>query len=236
MSLSENHPLIEELRKHPPGVAELALIQAIKNKFRGSLFLTAKELLGYRDITWRTHGDMITALEGKAKSVLNVMPRGTFKSSIGSIAYPIWRLMNDPNLRILIDSEVYSNSKNFLREIRAHLTGNKRLITLFGEFRGENWNESEITINQRTAIKKEASITCGGIGTVKVGQHYDEIIADDLNSQNNSETIEGRKKVIRHFQMYIGLLEPGGRRIVSGTRYATDDVIGHILDNEVKTA
>lgn len=167
------------------------------------------------------------------KNKLIVMPRGTFKSSVGSVAYPIWRLLRNPNLRILIDSEVYSNSKNFLREIRAHLIGNQKLIGIFGEFKTANWNESELTIAQRTAIKKESSITCGGIGTVKVGQHYDLIIGDDLNSQNNSATQEGREKVITHYRMYTGLLDPGGEKVIIGTRYAVNDAIGHIVENEI---
>lgn len=193
--------------------------------------------MGFDHMTKGTHGDMVRSLEDENNhKKLIVMPRGTFKSSVASVAYPIWRLINNPNLRILIDSEVYSNSKNFLREIRGHLDANETLKELFGEFRTSNWNESEITIAQRTVIKKEASITCGGIGTIKVGQHYDLIIADDLNSQNNSETVEGRRKVIRHYQMYTGLLDPGGTVCVIGTRYATDDVIGHILSNEVKAA
>lgn len=227
---------IAELHKHPPEVATSALMKAIRQKHNQSLYLTAKELLGYRDINKRTHADFIQPLQRRDERVLGVMPRGTFKSSIASVAFPIWLLNNNPNLRILIDSEVYSNSKNFLREIKAHLVGNKRLIQLYGEYRGDNWTEGEITIQQRTIVKKEASITCGGIGTVKVGQHYDIIIADDLNSQNNSETIEGRKKVVNHYRMYTGLLEPGGMIVVVGTRYATDDIIGHILENEVKAA
>lgn len=225
------------LSKYPPHIQIEALKEALREEYRSSLYKTAKDLLGYSDMTLNTHGAMIEALEDEAtKNKLIVMPRGTFKSSVSSVAYPIWRLIRNPNLRILIDSEVYSNSKNFLREIRAHLIGNQRLIQLFGEFKTSNWNESEVTIAQRTAIKKEASITCGGIGTIKVGQHYDLIIADDLNSQNNSETVEGRKKVIRHYQMYVGLLDPGGEKVVIGTRYAVDDVIGHILENEIGEA
>lgn len=225
------------LAKYPPHIQIEAIKEALRDEYRSSLYKTAKDLLGYSDMTLHTHSPMVGCLEDPSISnKLIVMPRGTFKSSVSSVAYPIWRLIRNPNLRILIDSEVYSNSKNFLREIRAHLIGNQRLIQLFGEFKTSNWNESEVTIAQRTAIKKEASITCGGIGTIKVGQHYDLIIADDLNSQNNSETVEGRKKVIRHYQMYVGLLDPGGEKVVIGTRYAVDDVIGHILENEIGEA
>lgn len=176
---------------------------------------------------------MVRALESDKNRKLIVMPRGTFKSSIGTVAYPIWLLMNDPNERILIDSEVYNNSKNFLREVKSHITS-PEFTSIFGQWQTDtNWTEGEITIAPRTSRSKEASITCGGIGTVKVGQHYTTIIGDDYNSGNNSETIEGRQKVIQHYKMNQAILEPNGKFVIIGTRYAVDDCIGFIMDNEI---
>lgn len=201
--------------------------------YRNHLYPTCKHLLGYKDMTWGTHGEMIKALEAGSRRKLIVMPRGTFKSSIGVVGYAIWKLLQNPNERILIDSEIYSNSKNFLREIKAHLTST-RVTDLFGPFKSDtNWNEGEITIRQRTQAYKEASITCGGIGTVKVGQHFSIIIADDMNSGNNSLTPENCKKVISHYQMNTAILEPDGIYVVIGTRYNQLDIIGHILENEI---
>lgn len=189
-------------------------------------------LLGYKDVNPRTHGDMIHCLESDAKRKLIVMPRGTFKSSIGSVALPIQLLIKNSNLRILLDSEVYTNSKNFLREIKMHMQS-PMLISLFGDFQTEPWNEAEIIVKQRTKVLKEASITAGGIGTEKTGQHYDVIICDDLNSPSNSNTKEGREKVIQHYRYLTSILEPTGTLVVIGTRYSEDDCIGFILNNEI---
>lgn len=184
-------------------------------------------------MTKHTHGDMVSVLEAPTPRKLIVMPRGTFKSSIGVAAYCIWRLIRNPNERILIDSEVYTNSKNFLREIKAHLL-QPAFIELFGDWsEGQSWTEGEITIKARTQNFKEASLTASGIGAVKVGQHYSTIIGDDLNSGNNSGTIEGRRKVLDHYRMNQAILEPEGVYVIIGTRYAVDDVIGNILSNEL---
>lgn len=172
-------------------------------------------------------------LTSESKRKLLVIPRGCFKSTIASISYPIWLLINNPDLRILIDSELYSNSSKFLREIKGHLDG-QHMVELFGSFRNQtNWNESEITINQRTKVYKESSITCSGIGAQKTSQHYDIIIADDMNSPDNSLTEDAREKVIDHYRLYISLLEPGGTIVIIGTRYSRGDLIGHVLDNEI---
>ncbi len=231
-SLRARKEIDAQLESIPPEFRLRALKQALKLELQGSLYKTAKVLLGYRDVNHHTHGDMIRALESDAPRKLIVMPRGTFKSSVSTIAYPIHLLNKNPNLRILLDSEVYTNSKNFLREIKAHMLRTD-LTDIFGEYMSDNWTEGEITIKQRTAVLKEASITCGGVGTIKVGQHYDVIISDDLNSNKNSETPEGCQKVINHYRMNTAILEPGGIYVIVGTRYSALDLIQHVLDNEI---
>lgn len=215
-------------------INQLPLYQRmLRERFTASLYDTCKYLLGYKDITWRTHGDMIEVLEDlDCKRKLLVLPRGTFKSSIGVVGYSIWRLMKDPNLRILVDSELYSNSKNFIREIRQHLERDN-MTQLFGPAAGTTWGEGEITLAWRTATKKEASITASGIGATKIGQHYDLCLLDDISSRSNTNTDEACKKTIDHYRMTTALLDPGGELVVIGTRYHTNDVIGHILDNEI---
>lgn len=221
------------IRDLSPEEQAVVILETERNLYRNSLYLTAKILLQYSEMNWATHGEMISDLESDRLCKLIVMPRGTFKTSIAVVAYAIWRLLRNPNLRILIDSELFSNAKRSLREICQHLES-ERLTGLFGQFRGDmTWNESEIFIAQRQIIKKEASITVSGIGAQKTGQHYDIIIGDDLNSAQNSNTKEGREKVVAHYRMYTSLLDPGGEKIIIGTRYHEDDILGVILRNEV---
>lgn len=222
----------KELNKHPPEVQKEAVLEYLRQRYRASLYLTAKDLLEYGDITHFTHDETINALQAPTKRKLICIPRGCFKSSIGVVSYPIWLLLRNPNLRIMIDSEIYENSKNFIREIRGKLDL-PRVRELFGDFKSGQWAEGSITIAQRTKVYKEASITAAGIGTGKTGQHYDVIIHDDLNSFKNSETPEQREKVINHYKMNTSILEPKGTVVVIGTRYASNDAIGHILESEI---
>lgn len=206
--------------------------EARQRLYRSSLSLTCEEVLGYADIREATHSKMVSCLESDDTRKLIVMPRGTFKSSIGSVCYPIWSLTRNTNLRILLDSELYSNSKNFLRVIKGHIESTP-FRNVFGDWVGSTWNEGEIVISARTKLLKEASITCSGIGAQKTGQHYDLIVADDLNSAKNSSTPEGLERVINHYRFYTSLLEPGGTLAIIGTRYDANDVIGHVLRTEL---
>lgn len=191
--------------------------------------------LGYKDVTPFTHRPLINALESPTTRKLICVPRGSLKSSLGCVAYPIWLLLNNPNLRILIDSELFSNSATFLREIKGHLTG-PDMTLVFGDFKTKTWNEDEIVIKQRTKILKEPSITVGGVGTTRVGQHYDVIIGDDYNSPKNSNTIEKAQKVIDHYKYNLSILEPEGTYVIIGTRYSENDLIGWVLREQLKVS
>lgn len=201
----------------------------LRARYKTSLFDTSKLLLGYDEITERTHGPIIKILESPSKRKLICVPRGCFKSSIASISYPIWRLINNPNERILIDSELFNNSKNFLREIKGHLDSD-RVTSLFGKFKSDTWNEAEIIVRQRSKNQKEPSIMAGGVETEKTGMHVDLIIMDDLNGSQNSGTPEACQKIIDHIRYNMAILEPHGTMILVGTRYNAMDAIGWVLD------
>lgn len=217
------------------------VLEAIRAELMSSLYLLVKWGLGYHDMRWATHGRIVRALEAPTKRKLIVVPRGCFKSTIACVGYSIWRLIRNPNERILIDSELVTNSKTYLVEVKEQLE-RPLLTALFGNFKPSreqvqagkrmNWSSESITIAQRTRIHKEASITAGGIGTTKVGQHYSVIIGDDYNSPRNSGTLEGRNKVISHYRYNQSILDPEGDMVLIGTRYCEGDLIGTVIEQE----
>jgi hypothetical protein len=220
--------ILSKIEQLPADEQSGTALKVLREFYLNDFFFFSKRFLQYKDLEWDVHGQFIKVFESKADRKIVVMPRGTFKSTLGSVAYPIWRLLRDPNLTILLDSELYSNSKNFLREIKGHLESS-RMNKIFGPQVGPKWDEGEVIIKGRTRIRKEASITVGGIGTTKVGQHYDLIIGDDYNSPQNSETPEKCQKVIDHVRYNLNILNPGGEYLFIGTRYAERDVIGFFL-------
>src|SRR5579862_1425692 len=150
---------LEQIKKYDPNTQRKLIRFYLQDQYKSSLFLTGTKLLGY-EFTERTHGDIISSLQESHHRKLIVCPRGSFKSTLACVTYPIWLCIRNPNVRILLDSELYTNSKNFLREIKAHFE-NERLSALFGEFRDRsNWSEDSLTIKQRTIPRKESTITC----------------------------------------------------------------------------
>lgn len=217
-------------------MSELTYQEALHAKkllYDRSLYHYTKYCLGYKDMVSHVHGPICDALQAPTRRKMIVVPRSCFKSSCATIGYPMWRLNHNPNLRILIDSELYSNSKNFLREIKGHYERNAELIRHYGMWVGPLWNEDEIIVSKRDIVKKEPTIVCSGIGAGKTSQHYDIIIADDLSSYKNVHTKELAQKTIDHYRLYTSLLEPDGTLVIIGTRYSQMDIIGFVLENEL---
>ena len=232
LSLKGSYQRLQDaIKDKPQDYQAKATKEFLRQIYTKDLFYFTQKLLGYDLLTEKTHRPICNLLEDKTvKRKMIVVPRGCFKSTICTVAYPIWKLLNDPNERIMIDSELYENSSKFLREIKAHLTSEK-MTKLFGKLEGFPWNESEATIATRTKHYKESSIISSGYGSSRTGNHFSTIVADDLNTPKNSMTPEACQKVIDHYRMYTSLLEPDGEIVIVGTRYSSLDVIGYVLDN-----
>lgn len=180
------------------------------------------------------------------KQVLILMPRGTFKSSIITIGFTLQYLLNDPNARILIDSETYGKAKNFLAEIKGHLEGNEKFRTIYHHIYGvypdsdrknpsTRWTDAQVDLAARTTRKKEPSIMCSGVDRSINGMHFDLIIEDDLHSEKNVTNKDQIEQVIAHRRLALSLLDPGMPRITIGTRWDFMDAYSDILKNKRKS-
>lgn len=214
-------------------ISDQTKLEIEQHFYKSSLYNTAKYLCGYKDIDWDTHGQIIRALEESSDRKMIVCPRGGFKTSLCVIANCVWKIINNPNIRILIDSELFTNSKNHIREIQSHLES-ERFRSIFGAYKTrDDWSSSRMTIAGRTKILKEPTICAGGLGTRKIGQHFDLWILDDMNSPQNSDTKEKAQKVTDHYKYGLSILEPDGIINLIGTRYSELDLIQHVLDTEI---
>lgn len=179
------------------------------------------------------------SFDPRKKFLLLLMPRGTFKSSVVTVGYTLQMILNDPDCRILIDSETFAKSKAFLAAVKGHLQGNDKFRevyhTLYGSYpdakkRDDLWTDSQIVVSARKLTRKEATVSCGGVDVTKNGMHYDLIIMDDLHSELNTANKEQIEKVKDHFKLALSLIDPGKPIIVIGTRWDYNDVYQYILD------
>lgn len=204
------------------------------------LHFFCKNILGYTDLTDKKgfHGEFCTHLEDKDnKFKLSLTPRGSLKSSIGTIGHVIQEIVKDPNIRILLASEKFTISTKFLTEIKGHFEKNEKFRALYGDMQSKDkWTESEIIVNTRTKWRKEPTVSCAGIDVTKVGMHYDRIKVDDPHSDQNTQSQDQIEKVIRWYKLLFSLLDPGGYLDVSGTIWHYGDLYNYIINKERERA
>jgi hypothetical protein len=186
------------------------------------------------------HHTLVEIVEATENSRVSILaPRGHAKSTWLSIIYPIWKIVNDRDIKIIIVSDTGDQAEMFLRLIKDELEANERLIFDFGDFYRKPstgapnvWKATDITV-QRSSRAKEPTIVCGGTGKRIVGRRADLIIVDDPLNDENTENERQRQKTLRWFRKTLTpIVNPEtGRIVVIGTRKHPEDLHGELGRN-----
>ena len=219
------------------------LEQSKKDKIIKEIILTADFETAYytvcKYITCRSlqplHASIIHNVSDNQAS-MDLAPRGHGKSTIGDVDFCITKVLRNPAIRIMIGSKTQTQASAFLKEIRTHFEQNVNLIRIFGDWkksRDNVWNDKEFTVNRRTVIKKEATVSALGASGAVVSKHFDIIIGDDLVGFENART-EAQRKVLKEW-FYSSLyptLEPDGEIHILGTRYSPMDLYEDLIKSK----
>lgn len=152
--------------------------------------------------------------------------RGVGKSWITS-AYVLWRLYNDNTLNIL----VVSASKD---RADAFTTFTKRLIQevpFLQHMRPQiDQRDSMIAFDIGGAPASHApSVRSVGIMGQMTGGRADEIIADDVEVPNNSDTVTMRMKLSERVKEFDAILKPNGKITYLGTPQTEDSLYRQLV-------
>lgn len=211
-------------------------------KFKLSFFDFCKDCLGYKDMN-NIHKELCEFLQRDPnKFKLILMPRYSFKSSIATIGYSLWKLTDNPDERILVYSDSASKAIGFLISLKAHIVGqvaNSKFREFYpgweSDLKSGKWNENQIVVSVRKTTMAEPTIDTAGTDTSLVGKHYDIIIFDDIVSDKNITTKDQMDKIVECYKKALSLLKPGGMVIITGTRWHFGDLYGRIIaENALK--
>jgi predicted phage terminase large subunit-like protein len=168
------------------------------------------------------------------KDRLLLYPRGTLKSTIDRYDAVQW-ILCFPDIRILILTGEAKLAKDFVRRIKNLFRvreGHESLFQkLFPEYLiGENDQESDEKFYcPCREADHEPTVWANSIGANLSGWHCDVMKCDDVLTDENSRTQDGRETLQIKFDTVGELLEPWGYRDIIGTRYAPDDLYGVII-------
>jgi hypothetical protein len=173
-------------------------------------------------------------------------PRDHGKSKHLSIAYPLWRIAKNHNIRILSISRTANVAESFLSEIVSNIERNHKYIN-FARFidptgkgivprmkqlrkQTEDWSGKSITIEREDVGMKDPTICATGLFGQILSRRADIIILDDVVDQQNSATELQRKKVIDWIETTVlPVLVPGGTLIYLGNTWHQDDVVSKFM-------
>lgn len=221
-------------------------IEKLREIGKQSLFFFARAILKFGDLDADIHKPICDQLEKYEvdPKVIIVLPRDWFKSSIGAIAYPIWRAIRNPNIRILITQNSHLNACKKLQAIKQIFEKNMLFRALYPEIlptKNCRWSGECLTVN-RSATHPEGTFEAAGTGTAVTSRHYDLIIEDDTVAPEKDSLkgvvqeptqLEIEKAIGWHrVAMPLQIHPTKSQRVVIGTRWAVRDLIGWILENE----
>lgn len=219
-------------------------IQRLREKGRESLFFLARAILGFADLDLIIHKpicDKIQNYEVNTRCTVE-LPRTWFKSTMVSVAYPIWRAINNPNVRVLVAQNTYANACKKLASIADIFEKNSLFRALYPEILPTSacrWSSECLEVN-RTQAHPEGTFEAAGVGTSTTSRHYDVIIEDDTISPKKDDMtgivqqptkLDIEKAIGWHNLCHPMLLHPTKSQIlVVGTRWAERDLLGYIYE------
>ena len=205
-------------------------LQALK-KLKNNMALFGKYCFptALKKTTPPFHTDIYKYLaDEEKKRVLIAAPRGTAKSTVTTLIYPLWRAAfkaSDEELFIVIISESQAQSINFLSRIKYHLTFSQEFKRVFGDLGPETasrWTHTDIILANQTRI---VAVGTGQRvrGFLQGDTRPNLIIVDDFESELNAYTPEARAKNRKWLtEAVIPSLSDDGKIAMIGTVISED--------------
>lgn len=143
--------------------------------------------------------------------------RGSGKSTIFTLAYPIWAIIGKQQKKfVLIVSQTQAQAKQHLANIRRELEGNGLLVADIGPFESpeDEWGANTLVLSdfgaRITAVSTEQSIR-----GIRHGQYRpDLIICDDIEDTNSVKFKESRDRTLKWYSSEIAPLGDLNTKII----------------------
>lgn len=174
--------------------------------------------------------------EGKAQRLIVNTPPGHAKSTTITVNYVVWRLVQNPDIKVIIVSKAQRLAEQFLLQIKERLTSPEydALQMAFAPPGGwregsVSWKANQFYIGGRSAEAKDPTVQAVGIRGQVYGSRADLIIVDD--AVDNTNVGEFDKQIDWLLGIVASRLAPrSGRLLVIGTRIAARDMYSELLE------
>jgi len=229
--------------------------QIIRKRAERDLFFTAKSILGFNKLTRTLHKEVCTQIQRTPpyrKMIL--IPRDCFKTTIASKALPIhkfiqpkehniyWPGHDGLETKILLTCETINRASKHLQIVEAHFEKNPILRALWPHKCWDNpkrearaWNSEEFYL-PRDIMQEQSdpSMQAMGVDGTVTGAHPTDLIHDDLVTFKAAQSETIMQSAIDWHTVSRALMEEQeySMEYIVGTRWAVNDLYGHLIDND----
>ena len=239
-----------------PILASEKTLDEMRVRAKADLYFFAKGVCEFDWLVPHIHGPLVRLLENyrENRNLLICIPRGWLKTTLCSQAYPLWRAIRNPNIRILLSQNTFSNACAKLSTIRSIVDGNALFRALFPELLpddGCTWRSDSLEL-KRSRHMNEGTFDAVGTRTQITGRHYDVVIEDDTVAPDLADIKENIvmpkpddiKQAIGYHKLLSPILvsppkdliasgkEEPSQQLVVGTRWFVKDLISYVIEEQ----
>ena len=191
--------------------------------------------LDYKDYTDAPHiiklADALKQLcRGEYNNLCVAMPPRHSKSSMVTLAFPIWLILNDPSLNILIVNAELSLSEKFGIELRDYIDDFSKTTGVYVS--DVKHSSTHLKFEDEYGNLYKGSIKLVGASGGITGQDADYLIIDDPYKGFEDITPSLLDKKIEWFKTKIvQRREPHTKLIICHTRWHSNDLQGYLKEN-----
>ena len=192
--------------------------------------------LRYKDYVDAPHikelADLLMRLylnENSKHLCVSIPPRHS-KSSIMTIAFPLWLIFHDPDMKILIVNAEASLSENFGIRLREFVNDYGEIFDV--RVSDVKHSSTHLKFEDSNGRLYKGSIRLTGASGSITGQDADILVLDDVYKgfSDISPTLLD-KKIEWYKTMILQRKEPDTKLMILHTRWASNDLIGYLQEN-----
>lgn len=170
-------------------------------------------------------------------------PINTGKSFIHTVGNVLFRIGQNPNIRIAVISATAEMALKFMGAIQQYILLSPEYQEVFPDVKPMmhpvqkskplKWSEDKIVIERRPGIAGP-TVLAVGIGVDFIGARFDYLICDDVLTMDNTESPTLLKRVIRWFDSTAKgrMAKPYSPIHVVGTAWRIDDLMHYLAEKK----
>lgn len=171
---------------------------------------------------------------------LVLLPRDHQKSAMAAYL-AAWEITRNPCIRILYISSTANLAVKQLKFIKDIITSDiyrsywPEMVNV-DEGRREKWTETEVSVDhplRKAEVIRDPTVFTAGLTTAIVGLHCDLAIMDDVVTNHNAYTEDGREKTKQQYSLLSSIEAGDARELIVGTRYHPKDLYNDVVSMEV---